>query len=119
MSLSVIVKTAVLGVVRSAPIGVPSAPMQYRWERSQSGAGWKTVMTITERSVTVGSRESRQTMSDPFAVARIEEARVGALTAVGDRMQCARRAHEFQDFLADAMHVDGERNAAEADERNA
>ena len=53
------------------------------------------------------------------AVARIEERGLRALGAVGDRVQRARGAHELQDFLADAMHVDGERNAAEADERNA
>ena len=35
------------------------------------------------------------------------------------RVQRARRAHQLQNLLADAVHVDGERNAAEADERNA
>ena len=38
---------------------------------------------------------------------------------VGDGVQRARGAHQLEDLLADAMHVDGERDAAEADERNA
>jgi hypothetical protein len=33
-------------------------------------------------------------------------------------MQRARGAHQLQDFLGDAVHIDGERNAAEANERN-
>src|SRR5262249_16453065 len=37
----------------------------------------------------------------------------------GDGVQRARGAHELQYLLADAVHVDRERNAAEADERNA
>ena len=39
--------------------------------------------------------------------------------AVRDGVQRARGPHQLEDFLADAMHVDGERNAAEANERNA
>ena len=39
--------------------------------------------------------------------------------AVGDRVQRARGAHQLEDFLADAVHVDGERDAAETDQRNA
>jgi hypothetical protein len=38
---------------------------------------------------------------------------------VGDRMQGAGGADQLQDFLADAMHIDGERNTAETDQRNA
>ncbi len=55
------------------PLGTPAAPMQYQWERSQSGAGWKTVMTIAERTITLGSGKSQQTVTNPFAVARIED----------------------------------------------
>ena len=53
------------------------------------------------------------------AVDVIEERGAGAPAAVGDRVQRARGTHQLEDFLADAMHVDGERNAAEADQRNA
>jgi hypothetical protein len=49
----------------------------------------------------------------------IEERRFCPPGAVCDRMQRARGAHQFQDFLGDAVHIDGERNAAEANERNA
>jgi len=55
------------------PAGVATAPMQYRWERSQSGAGWKTVMTIADRKLTVGSGDTRHAVENPFAVARIED----------------------------------------------
>lgn len=55
------------------PIGVATAPMQYRWERSQSGAGWKTVMTIADRTLTVGPANARRAIENPFAVARIED----------------------------------------------
>jgi hypothetical protein len=47
--------------------------MQYRWERSQSGAGWKTVMTIAEQSIAVDSGGERQQVTNPFMVARIED----------------------------------------------
>ena len=53
------------------------------------------------------------------AVDVIEERGAGAASPVGDRVQRARGADQLEDFLADAMHVDGERNAAEADQRNA
>src|SRR5262249_30866737 len=36
-----------------------------------------------------------------------------------DRMQRARGAHQLEDFLGDAVHVDGERDTAEANERYA
>src|SRR5262249_34894691 len=53
------------------------------------------------------------------AIGFIEEARLRAPAAVGNPVQRARAAHELQDLVADAMHVDGERDAAEADQRNA
>jgi hypothetical protein len=49
----------------------------------------------------------------------VEERRLRALGAVHDRVQGARGAHQLQNFLADAVHIDGERDAAEADERYA
>jgi hypothetical protein len=55
------------------PAGIATAPLRYRWERSQSGAGWKTVMTIAPRSVSVGAVESRRSVENPFAVVRIED----------------------------------------------
>ena len=57
--------------------------------------------------------------SGSLRVDAIEERGLRALRAVGDGVQRARGAHQLEDFLADAVHVDGERNAAEADERNA
>jgi hypothetical protein len=42
-----------------------------------------------------------------------------AQRAVGNPVQRGRSTHELQDFLADPMHIDGERDAAEAYERNA
>src|SRR5207244_1886602 len=53
------------------------------------------------------------------AIGFIEEARVRAPGAISDPVQCARAAHELQDLVADPVHVDGERDAAEANERNA
>ncbi len=53
------------------------------------------------------------------AVEPVEERGAGAGRTVADRMQRRGGAHELEDFLADPMHVDGERNAAEADERDA
>jgi len=55
------------------PAGVAIAPLRYQWERSQSGAGWKTVMTMAPRSVSVGTVESRRSVENPFAVTRIED----------------------------------------------
>ncbi len=43
----------------------------------------------------------------------------GALGAVERSVQARGRAQELEDFLGNAVHVDGERNAAEADERDA
>jgi len=40
-------------------------------------------------------------------------------SGAGDRVQLAGGSDELEDFLADAVHVHGERNAAEADERDA
>src|SRR5262249_25806536 len=54
-----------------------------------------------------------------FRVGLIQEGGVGSLRPVGNSVQRAGGADELQDLLADAMHVDGERDAAEADERNA
>src|SRR2546426_940545 len=39
--------------------------------------------------------------------------------AIGNRVQRARRAHQLEDFLADAVHIAGKGNPAEADKRNA
>jgi len=55
------------------PVAVPTAPLQYRWERSQSGAGWKTVMAFADRKLTVGPAGARQTIDNPYAIARIED----------------------------------------------
>lgn len=75
------------------PIGVATAPMQYRWERSQSGAGWKTVMTIADRSLTIGSADARRAVANPFAVARIEDDEDGSPVRMyrrdGRRVQAA------------------------------
>ena len=49
----------------------------------------------------------------------IEEFGLGALCTVGNAVQRARGANELEDFLADAVDIDGKRNAAEADQRNA
>ena len=49
----------------------------------------------------------------------VEERGRGAPAAIGDRVEPARGADELQDLLADAVHVHGERDAAEADERDA
>src|SRR3954463_7543424 len=51
------------------------------------------------------------------AVALIEEGGMRAFRAVGYAVQHTRGAHELEHLLADAMHVDGERNAPEAHER--
>ncbi len=53
------------------------------------------------------------------AVEPVEERCFQPLRAVGNPVQRARGAHELEDFLADAVHIDGERHAAEAHERNA
>jgi hypothetical protein len=37
---------------------------------------------------------------------------------ISDRVKGAGGADEFQDLLADAVHIDGERNPAEAHQRN-
>jgi hypothetical protein len=42
-----------------------------------------------------------------------------AARPVGDGVQRGRGTHQLQDLLGDTMHIDGERNAAEADQRNA
>ena len=55
------------------PVAVPTAPLQYRWERSQSGAGWKTVMAFADRKLTVGPASARQTIDNPYAITRIED----------------------------------------------
>jgi hypothetical protein len=41
------------------------------------------------------------------------------LRAVPDTVQCGRRTHQLEYFLADPMHIDGERNAAETNQCNA
>ena len=57
--------------------------------------------------------------SGSLPIEAVEEGRVRAPGAIRDGVQRARGPHQLEDLLADAMHVDGERNAAEADERNA
>ena len=57
-----------------------------------------------------------------FRTARIgmaEERCLRALRAISDRVQEARGAHKLQDFLAYAVHIDGERKAAETNQRDA
>ncbi len=49
----------------------------------------------------------------------IEKRGTGTGRTIRDVVQRRGGAHELQDLLADAMHVDGERNAAKADESNA
>ena len=44
---------------------------------------------------------------------------LAALAAIRDGVKRRGTPHQLEDFLADAVHVDGERNAAEADERDA
>ena len=54
------------------------------------------------------------------AIACVEESsRSRAAGTIRDGVQRARGAHQLEDLLADAVHVDGERDAAEADQRNA
>ena len=53
------------------------------------------------------------------AIDAVEERCFRPPGAVRDRMQRARGAHQLEDFLGDAVHVDGERNTAEANERYA
>jgi hypothetical protein len=53
------------------------------------------------------------------ALGLIEKVCLRATRTVGNAMQRAGRAHKLQDLVADPMHVDGERDAAKADERNA
>ena len=55
----------------------------------------------------------------PVSLRGIEEGGLRAARAVGDCVQGAGSTHELEDLLADAVHVDGERNAAEANQRNA
>ncbi len=50
-------------------------------------------------------------------VDKIGEGGVRPLGPVGDLVQRARGANELEYFLGDAVHVDGERNAAEAHQR--
>jgi hypothetical protein len=47
----------------------------------------------------------------------IRGSRTRARGAIPDVVQGARGAHELQDLLADAVHVDGERDPAEPDQR--
>ena len=84
------------------------------------------MMSTTTRSSMLAADLAQQLEIDGLgvvfgivAVGAIEERRLRALRAVGNAVQRARGAHELQDLLADAVHVDGERHAAEADERNA
>jgi hypothetical protein len=49
----------------------------------------------------------------------VEERGLGSARTVGDPVQGARGTHELQDLPADAVHIDRERNAAEADECDA
>ena len=61
-------------------------------------------------------------LSVVFGIVRIglvEERCLGAQRTISDPVQATRGAQELQDLLADAMHIDGERNAAEADKRDA
>jgi hypothetical protein len=53
------------------------------------------------------------------AIDSIEEGCFCPPRAVRDRVQRARGAHQLENLLADAVHIDGERKAAEADERYA
>src|SRR6266487_3663386 len=53
------------------------------------------------------------------AIDAVEERSFRSLGAIRDRMQRARGAHKLEDFLADAVHIDGERNSAEANKRYA
>ncbi len=53
------------------------------------------------------------------AIPTVEVRSACAYSTVRNGMQRARCAHQFQDFLGDAVHVDGKRNAAEADQRDA
>ncbi|OFX04781.1 MAG: hypothetical protein A3D94_02790 [Alphaproteobacteria bacterium RIFCSPHIGHO2_12_FULL_66_14] len=52
------------------------------------------------------------------AIVGVEE-RGGAASRAADGMQRRGGADELQDFLGDAVHVDGERNAAEAHQSEA
>src|SRR5262249_9329587 len=52
-------------------------------------------------------------------LAAIEERRFRAPGAIRNCMQRARGTHQFEDLFGHAMHVDGERNAAEANKRYA
>src|SRR5579864_1150281 len=57
-----------------------------------------------------------------FRVARsglVEKRSLDAPGAVGDSVQSTRGTRELQNLLADAVYIDGERNAAEADKRDA
>ncbi len=49
----------------------------------------------------------------------VEEAGRCPLVPVGNGVQRAGGPRQFQEFLRDAVHVHGERDAAEADERDA
>ena len=52
-------------------------------------------------------------------VVAIEEGGREPLVPVANRMNRARGAHKLEDFARDTVHVNGERHAAEAHERNA
>ena len=85
------------------------------------------MMSTTTRRSTVAADLAQQLeielLGVVFGIARGRSGRrttrCSALRAIGNAVQRARRPHQLQDFLADAVHVDGERNAAEAHQRNA
>src|SRR5258705_9824893 len=50
---------------------------------------------------------------------RIVERRRESILGIRNGMQRGRCAHQFEDLLADAVHIDGERNPAKTDQRDA
>jgi hypothetical protein len=53
--------------------GMEAPPIEYRWERSATANGWKTIVTVLSRPPVVQSLTGTRAYIDPFAVARIED----------------------------------------------
>ena len=68
------------------PVGVPAPVAQYHWERSQAGAGWKTIITVVPVSPpTVRSLNGVVPLDHPPSVLRIEDDEDGTPPRVYNR----------------------------------
>jgi hypothetical protein len=69
-----------------APVGVATPAVQYHWERTQNGAGWKTIMTLASVDpATVQSLTGAVRLSNSSPVTRIEDDEDGTPLRMFDR----------------------------------